>query len=364
MSRDRQGAVRSATEHPACLRARLLTILTVAYPLAAVGDDAVGGAEQVASSMDSALVAAGHRSIVVACEGSHIAGEHVATPKFDGELNDEVRRKAWDAHSRAIRHALERYPVDVVHMHGIDWHEYMPEPGPPLLATLHLPAAWYPRWIYDCRRPRTFLNFVSEAQKPAAPAGWVPAFVVQNGVPLERLQPDGPKRDYALTLGRICPEKGQHLAADAARRAGIRIVISGQVYRYPSHVEYFDREIAPRIGTWCDFTGPVGFDRKRRLLAGAKCLLVPSLAPETSSLVSMEAMACGTPVIAFPTGALPEIVEHGRTGFIVGDAGEMADAIRRAGEIDPAECVRVARERFPAARMARDYIALYENIVV
>jgi hypothetical protein len=102
--------------------------------------------------------------------------------------------------------------------------------------------------------------------------------------------------------------------------------------------------------------------RKRRLLAAARCLVVPSLVAETSSLVAMEALASGTPVIAFRSGALPEIVEDGRTGFLVDGVAEMADAMRRASEIDPEACRRAARERFTAERMCGEYLALYERL--
>jgi glycosyltransferase involved in cell wall biosynthesis len=102
--------------------------------------------------------------------------------------------------------------------------------------------------------------------------------------------------------------------------------------------------------------------RKRRLLSAARCLLLPSLAPETSSLVTMEALACGTPVIAFPAGALPEIVEHGRTGFIVEDEREMAEAIHAATRIDPDVCRAAARQRFSFARTVERYVALYRDL--
>ena len=103
-----------------------------------------------------------------------------------------------------------------------------------------------------------------------------------------------------MALGRICPEKGYHIALDAAARAGVPMVLAGEVFRYPAHEQYFRDEIAPRLDASRRFIGPVGLHRKRRLLSEARCLLAPSLAPETSSLVAMEALACGTPVIAFP----------------------------------------------------------------
>jgi glycosyltransferase involved in cell wall biosynthesis len=339
-----------------------LTILSVAYPLTPVGPNAVGGSEQILTSVDYALKEAGYRSIVVACEGSETAGELVATPSWDGELNEGVRRWAQQRHLIAIRQALHKYEIDFFHMHSLDWHQYTPDPGIPLLATLHLPPDWYPDFIYDWDRPGTYLNCVSKAQWRSAPDGPVPKFVVENGVPISRLRTRVNKRNYVLALGRVCPEKGLHIALDAARRADVPMILSGEVYRYPMHVEHFEQEIKPRLNGRRKFTGPAGLERKRRLMSGAKCLLVPSLVAETSSLVSMEAFACGTPVIAFNIGALPEIVEHGRTGFIVESEDEMVDAIRRIDEIDPEECRRVARERFSAARMARDYMALYDRI--
>jgi glycosyltransferase involved in cell wall biosynthesis len=172
------------------------------------------------------------------------------------------------------------------------------------------------------------------------------------------------KRCYALALGRICPEKGYHLALDAAAAARIPLVLAGELFRYRAHEDYFETELKPRLdGRNRRFIGPVALERKRRLLAGARCLLVPSLVSETSSLVSMEAMACGTPVIAFPSGALSEIVEHGRTGYLVNDVHEMAEAIRAVGAIDPEECRRVARERFSSRSMLARYFEVYEKLV-
>jgi glycosyltransferase involved in cell wall biosynthesis len=134
------------------------------------------------------------------------------------------------------------------------------------------------------------------------------------------------------------------------------------VFPYPEHQRYFAEEIAPRLDAKRRFIGPVGFARKRRLLTAARCVLIPSLVDETSSLVAREAAACGTPVVAFPRGALPESVEHGRTGFLVRDVAEVADAIRRAPEIDAAVCRATARERFPIQRMVAGYFEAYASL--
>lgn len=112
------------------------------------------------------------------------------------------------------------------------------------------------------------------------------------------------------------------------------------------------------------FIGPVGRIAKNRLLSSAQCLLVPSLISETSSLVSMEALACGTPVVAFRAGALPGIIDHGRTGFLVENETEMAEAIAATGELVPAVCRAVARERFSGERMTRAYLDLYRDLIV
>jgi glycosyltransferase involved in cell wall biosynthesis len=339
-----------------------LTVLSVAFPFAPVGLDAVGGAEQVLAQLDAALIRAGHRSVVVACAGSRPAGTLVATPRPNGAIIDAVRRRVHATHRRAIESALRRWPVDLVHMHGIDFHAYLPPPGPPVLVTLHLPPEWYPPEVFQPERPGTFLHCVSASQRARCPSGARLLPDVPNGVALDAVDGRHAKRRFAMALGRICPEKGFHVALDAARRAGVPLLLAGQTFPYETHEAYFAREIAPRLDRGRRFIGPIGPARKLRLLRAARCLLVPSLAPETSSLVAMEALACGTPVIAFPAGALPEIVEHGRTGFIVRDGREMAEAIHAAARIEPKVCRAAARERFSLEHTVARYFALYREL--
>src|SRR5258705_12744958 len=293
-----------------------LTVLNIGYSLAPVGPDVAGGAEQVLSALDHGLVAAGHRSIVVAPEGSQTAGTLVATASLPASITDEVRRSMQQRQREAIAEALARWPVDVIHAHGIDFAEHLPGPGIPTLVTLHLPAEFYPPGAVSATRPQTWFNCVSATQQctfSALPTMLPP---MPGGVPVERLQARHAKRNFVLALGRVCPEKGFHLALDAADMGGAPLLIAGQVFPYPYHQRYFDEQIQPRLGRGARFLGPVGFARKRRLLSAACCLLGPSLVAETGSLVALGALACATPVAAFPAGALARGVRAGGAGVV------------------------------------------------
>jgi glycosyltransferase involved in cell wall biosynthesis len=211
-------------------------------------------------------------------------------------------------------------------------------------------------------RPDLWLHCVSQSQHETCPPHPALLSPIPNGVPVEALAAHHARRRFVMMLGRICPEKGIHVALDAAHRAGVALLIAGAVFPYPEHERYFRDEVQPRLDAARRFIGPVDFARKRRLLSAARCILVPSLVEETSSLVAMEALACGTPVVAFPHGALPEIVENGRTGFLVRDIAEMAEAIRAAERIDPLLCRAAARQRFSSETMVARYIERYRSL--
>jgi len=336
-----------------------LSVLSVAFPFAMVSPDSVGGAEQILSALDRALVAAGQHSIVIAQEGSQIAGELIAMPRLEGVISEFECAEIWARYRAEIDHIQSIRNIDVIHCHGIDYNRYLPRPGAPLLATLHLPVEWYAAEALAPRRPRTWLNGVSTVQRLAGQHVLPP---IENGVPIERLSTRLRKRHFALMLSRICAEKGVHLAIEAAKKADIPLLIAGQVFAYGAHLRYFDEEVRPRLDHQRRLIGPIPFARKRRLLTAARCLLVPSVVAETSSLVAREAQACGTPVIAFPNGALTQVIEPGRTGFLVDSVEAMASAIHDCGGIDPLLCRDAARERFSDRRMIRDYFAHYEYL--
>jgi glycosyltransferase involved in cell wall biosynthesis len=339
-----------------------LTILSVSYPLARVAEDTAGGAEQILSLLDHGIVSAGHRSIVIAPEGSQCRGTLIRTALPSGPLNEGSRARAHESCRQAIRSALQRYSVDLVHMHGIDFLEYLPEAGVPVITTLHLPLSWYKSEVFSLTRPDTHLVCVSESQRNLGLPASSKCRVIPNGVRLDRYHPSHEKGNYAIALGRICPEKAFHLALDAASDAGVPLVLAGHVFGYKAHIDYFESELRPRLAGLHQFIGTVGGPRKTQLLAEARCLVVPSLVAETSCLVAMEALACGTPVVAFRRGALAELVEDGCTGFLVDTVSQLAQAILDSKRLSSTICRERARRRFSAEKMIRDYMWLYEEV--
>jgi glycosyltransferase involved in cell wall biosynthesis len=339
-----------------------LTVLNVSYSLAHVSRKTAGGAEQVLATLDESLVRAGHKSLVLAPDGSRCDGLLIPAQIPRGILGDDAKREARRTFKHLLDRVLDEYEVDIVHMHGLDFYEYLPHRDLPIVVSLHLPLSWYAHEPLSVLPPNVTLVCVSESQAQTAPPDVQIDAVISNGVDLSRFRSAKAKSDYAVTIGRICPEKGFHLAIDAAERAGMTLIIAGSVFDYSEHRDYFDSMIRPRLNERIRFIGLVGGQRKANLLGGARCFLVPSLVPETSSLVAMEAMASGTPVVAFPTGALKEIVAHRRTGFVVNSAEEMADAILDLNSISPSACREEAEQRFSSTRMFSEYMDLYRTI--
>ena len=253
-----------------------LTVLNVASPFVAVSADAVGGAEQVVHHLDEALASRGHRSIVVAQAGSRVAGTLVATPPATlagGTGNAAV----WEAHRSAVAGVCARQPIDVVHIHGVEFQCYLPPPGIPVLVSLHMPADRYPPGEIRSPRPGLWFNCVSASQREAFVPSPAMLDAVPNGIAVEAFAGRHARRDFALFLGRISPEKGVHMALDAARMADMPLLIAGEVFRGDEAQRYFEREIVPRLDGQRRFIGPLGLARKRRFLAAARCLLMPSL---------------------------------------------------------------------------------------
>lgn len=347
-----------------------LSILYVAYPLLPISEHSAGGAEQMLLTLEREMVARRHCTTIAACATSQVAGELFSTGA-PADAADQFERRSEEQTRRLIdwlfSGAAERF--DLIHdMSGGFWQHAEGLPVP-VLATLHLPPQLYKHANFSSIPGSVSFNCVSQSQMrefrdlPRA-LGLAP-----NGIDLGRFSAEvvpAEKRDYFLWLGRICEEKGAHTALDVAHLAGQRIIISGTVYPFLYHQKYFAREIIPRLkraGNRAKYIAKPTFAEKVDLIRNARALLITSEVNETSSVVAMEAAACGTPVIALSRGALPEVVAEGVTGLLVDNGEEMAAALSRVGEIDAERCREHASRHYSAQNMADAYEQLYRKLL-
>jgi glycosyltransferase involved in cell wall biosynthesis len=350
-------------------------VLYVAYPLLMVSSESAGGAEQVLSTLEQEMTQRGVLTTVAASAGSRVSGELFATGEPCTQPDDYERRRV--EHEEKIiefvrQRAYEGKGFDLVHdMSGSFWGRAA-EIDVPVLATLHLPRSYYTSRSFENISANVRFSCVSQSQSRSFADLANLVGVAPNGIVLENFAPRDAQgaancrdRKGLLWLGRICEEKAPHLALEIAERAGLPITVAGQVYPFSYHQQYFDREVAPRLRhiPHARFIQSPSLAMKRQLLHQAQALLITSQVDETSSLVAMEAAACGTPVIAFRRGALPEVVSSGVAGFIVGDMAEAVQACGRISEIRNSVCAEYGIENFSSAKMADGYERLYADIL-
>ncbi|MFL6301459.1 MAG: glycosyltransferase [Terriglobales bacterium] len=342
---------------------RPLRVLYVAYPLLRLSDEIAGGAEQVLLTLAQEMSSAGHDVTIAAAEGSTVPGRLLATGAATTRNDDYERRNA--EHEAAILDHLVKHEYDIVHdMSGSFWQQIPTLPNR-LLSTLHLPPEYYPNGSFPRPPDEVLFNGVSQSQarRFATEVGMHGLRVLTNGVRLESFPYCDSKQDYLLWLGRICEEKAPHLACDVADELGMPLVIAGEVYPFSYHLQYFEEKLRPRLSSKnVRFMTSLTRAQKLELLSHARALLITSLAEETSSLVGMEAMACGTPVIAFRKGALPEVVRDSVTGFIADNHEGMLESVRHIESIAPLVCREHVARHYSSRRMAREYLNLYAEV--
>ncbi len=344
---------------------RLLRIAMLAPPWIPVPPPGYGGIEAVVDLLCQELVARGHDVTLFAAPGSRSSARvhavlGAAHPDAIGSAMYECDHVAgaFDA----IDAATERgAPFDVVHDHsGFAALAMATRLRAPVVHTVHGPLAGETAGFYARHAHKARLVAISRSQRDSAPPGVHIAAIVPNPVAVDRWPLGVDKDDYVLWIGRMDPVKGAHRAIEAARHAGRRILLAGPVQS--GQADYFREQIEPRIdGDRVCYVGEVTGSVKQRLYARAAALLMPIRWNEPFGMVMIEALACGTPVIAFREGAANEIVIDGRNGFLVTDEAEMARAIARAGAIDPVVCRESARSRCDVAIVADRYEAVYRG---
>lgn len=322
-----------------------------------------GGSERVVSWLVEELARRGHQVTLFASRCSTTRATLVpvvdcARRLADCPLDDPL---AW--HFRQIGLARERAAeFDVIHSHL----DYWPFPAfrhasVPLLTTLHgrLDICGLPD-IYRYYRDMPLVS-ISEAQRDWLPdAHWVAN--IYHGLPLHDCVPGPGDGGYFVFLGRIAPEKRPDVAIRIAQQAGVRLKIAAKVDR--TDREYFKNVIEPLLGNpLIEFVGEVGDRDKADLLRHATALLFPALWPEPFGLAMIEAMAYGTPVIARRCGSIPEVVAHGRVGYVCDSDDELLHAVKCVDQLDRSECRRWVERRFTVERMADDYEAVYRMLI-
>lgn len=342
-----------------------MRIAQVAPPWEPVPPRGYGGTERVVQYLTDELVAAGHEVTLFA------SGDSTTAARLHPVSNRSLRSQGVHLHDGApffideleqVRQRLDDF--DIVHAH-IDCFAFpLGRIGgaPPVVHTMHgrldLPHI---RQVFEQFRDQPLVSISNNQRRPLPGQRW--ASTIHHGLPPHLYRPSLQPGDYLLFLGRMSVEKRPDWAIEIAARAGLRLVMAAKVDRHDK--EYFDTVIHPMLSRTrgVEFIGEVTDEQKNELLGGAIALLMPIDWPEPFGLTAIEALACATPVVARPRGALPELVTHGVDGFLNDDIGELARLLSdRIGDIRRDRCRQTFDERFTAPRMAAAYIGVYEDL--
>jgi glycosyltransferase involved in cell wall biosynthesis len=338
---------------------RIAILSPVWFPVPPVG---YGGIEWVVSLLADGLADAGH-DVTLFASGDSLTKAELAFV-YETAPSSEIGNTTPE-----LRHALACYErahdFDIVNDHS----------GPlaaalgggsatPVVHTVHGPLTGEAGDVYASLArvaPKVGLISVSLNQrKPRPDLPWVAS--CPNALDLDAYPVHTERGEYLLFLGRMSPGKGCHRAVEVARTLDLPLKIAGKM-REPSEREYFETYVAPHLGEGVEYLGETSHGKKVALLQNARATLFPIEWEEPFGLVMIESMACGTPVIATRWGAVPEVIEDGRSGVIVDDYHAMADALADADRLEPLECRSYVEERFSAERMVRDYEAAYEAVL-
>jgi len=338
-----------------------MRVAIIAPPWYPVPPNGYGGIEWVVSLLADGLTERGHQVTLFAPPGSETGARLV--PPLGKVPPEELIGNPW----YEAAHAMSAYD------HGGEFDVLHDHTGPvgvsigamsdcPTVHTLHGPFTDETKMLYRRIARRHWFVAISERQRFMGPANLRWAGVVYNGIPMDRYTLQADKEEFLFFLGRADEEKAPHLAIQAARRAGRRLVMCVTT-KNERERNYWAEHVEPLLDDDVEVRGECDQDQKADLLARARALLFPIQWPEPFGLVMTEAMACGTPVIAWRNGSVPEVVVDGETGFIVSSVEEMAAAVDRVHELDPLTMRARVEQQFSADAMVAGYEGIYRQVL-
>ena len=321
-----------------------------------------GGTERVVSFLTEELVRMGHEVTLFASGDSVTKARLVA-------ISDQALRLDPRCEDQLAHHVLmlervfsEKRNFDIIHFH-IDYLHFPLSRREKVVnvTTLHgrldIPDL---QPLYQVFPDMPVVSISDSQREPLPNINW--QGTVYHGMPRGRCPVFEGTGKYLAFLGRISPEKGLDQAIEITKRAGMPLKIAAKIDK--ADQQYFDKVIEPLLDSHLvEYVGEIGYSEKFDFLGNAAALLFPIDWPEPFGLVMIEAMACGTPVIAYPYGSVPEIMKEGVSGFIVPDAESAAAAVKNVGKIDRRKCREYFEQRFTSTRMAEDYLAIYERLL-
>jgi len=336
-----------------------MRIALVAPPWLSVPPAGYGGAEAVIDMLARGFDAAGHDVLLctTADSGCRVAkvctlpaavGTACATPAT--ELHHVIRSYA----------AIEQWGADVVHDHTLVGPVYARQWETPVVTTNHGPFDGELGELYRAISDEVAVVAISRSQAAKSRRTRIAA-VIHHGVDVASIPFGAGTGGYVAFLGRMCPDKGVDRAARIARASGVPLKIAAKLAE-PAERDYFDRAVRPLLGGPVEYVGEIAAADKYAFLGQASCLLNPLQWDEPFGMVMIEAMACGTPVVAPPRGAVPEIVDDGQTGFISDNDDGLGEALLRVGELDRRSCRDTTSRRFSTVRMVSDHLSLFARL--
>jgi glycosyltransferase involved in cell wall biosynthesis len=322
-----------------------------------------GGTERVVSLLTEELVRRGHDVTLFA------SGDSITTAKLESVYSKSLREAKIDEFQAfqllnagaAFERARE---FEVIHNH-LDYYglPFIPISSTPTVSTLHGSFNLENRYIYSAYSNLNYVSISNAQRKPLPTLNYIKT--IYHGIDVITFPFSEEKDDYLLFVGRISREKGVHFAIDAARHLHKTLIIAAKLDPYQkADLRYFEDVIEPELeGEQIRWVGEVDAEERNRLMSRASCLLHPINWREPFGLVMVEAMACGTPVIAFNRGSVPEILVNGKTGFIVEDLEEMVSVYENISKISPVACREHMEKNFSVVRMVDEYEKVYEKLI-